>query len=188
MYLFLALIFVPLIEIALFVTIGEKIGLAWTLAIVLATALLGSITLRRQGLKTFSKLRALKTDMEAPIVVIEGMMVAAAGLLLLTPGFLTDAIGFSLLIPPLRTYLARRLAQRAFVHVSAGFGGPQAPRDPDPGPWPQEPPQGPRPSSARGRGASPWSDEPSVDRAHADEAVILEDDASPRPKNGAPPR
>lgn len=120
MFVFLALLFVPLMEIALFVSIGGEIGLTATLLVVLVTALIGSITIRRQGLNTLQKLRTLKADQEAPIVMIEGVMVGAAGLLLLTPGFLTDAIGFLLLIPPVRRYLAKRAMAQTFVYFAGG--------------------------------------------------------------------
>lgn len=118
MFVFLALIFVPLAEIALFVVLGGEIGLTATLVIVLATAILGSITLRTQGFNTLEKLRALKADEEAPVILIEGLMILTAGLLLLTPGFLTDTIGFLLLVPPIRRFLAQRAAARAIIHFA----------------------------------------------------------------------
>lgn len=171
MYLFLALILVPLTEIALFVTVGQRIGLAWTLAIVLATALIGSVTLRRQGLQTFAKLRSLKSDMEVPVVMIEGVMVAAAGILLLTPGFLTDAIGFLLLIPPVRSHLAKRMLRGAVVQMrGAAFGMRPEPQEP-----PRAAPNPPPPRPGAPRKDSPWADASGVDRDHADEAIILDD-------------
>lgn len=177
MYLFLALIVVPLIEIALFITVGERIGLAWTLAIVIATALLGAVTLRRQGVQTLQKLRALRSDMEAPAIMIEGLLIALAGVLLLTPGFLTDTIGFLLLTPPIRAALAKRAVRSAILHVrSGGFGA--APTEEPPREAPRyeaetPPPRGPRNPD------SPWSAD--VDRSEADEAVILEDEPGRRP-------
>ena len=120
MLVLLALVFVPLAEIALFVVLGGEIGLTATLVIVLVTAIIGSVTLRTQGLNTLEKLRALKADEEAPIVLIEGLMILVSGLLLLTPGFLTDTIGFLLLVPPIRNFLAQRAAARAIIHIAGG--------------------------------------------------------------------
>lgn len=127
MWLFLLLIAVPLTEIALFIVIGDRIGLTATLAIVLITALLGAVTLRTQGLQTLNKMGALRADQEAPVVLIEGLLIAAAGLLLLTPGFLTDSIGFLFLIPPIRGALARRAVAKAVVYAARGVS-PGAPR------------------------------------------------------------
>ena len=170
MWVFLALVFVPLAEIALFVILGgeDALGLTNTLIIVLATAIIGSITLRTQGLNTLEKLRALKADEEAPIVLIEGLMIAAAGLLLLTPGFLTDTIGFLLLAPPVRRYLAKRAAAKAIVHF-AGRPGP-APGAQRPPPRPERQPHYAQPKDHRAK--------PSGDiRRDAEDARILDDDA-----------
>lgn len=174
MLVFLALLFVPLAEIALFVTVGGEIGLTWTLMIVLATAIIGSITLRTQGLNTMQKLRALKVDEEAPIVLIEGLMIAAAGLMLLTPGFLTDTIGFLLLVPPLRRFLAQRAAARAIIHFAGGVGGrtahtSQQPPRRDPGPEYRAPKAG---GDAR----------PSGPRRDVEDAHVIDDDP-PQPRS-----
>lgn len=133
MWLFLLLIAVPLTEIALFIVIGDEIGLAATLTIVVLTALIGAVTLRRQGMQTFSKLQTLRADEEAPVVLIEGLLIAASGLLLLTPGFLTDTIGFLFLIPPVRTALARRAVSSAIVYAARG-APPRGGAEPRPGP------------------------------------------------------
>lgn len=170
MWVFLALVFVPLAEIALFVILGgeDALGLTNTLIIVLATAIAGSITLRTQGLNTLEKLRALKADEEAPIVLIEGLMIAAAGLLLLTPGFLTDTIGFLLLVPPIRRFLAKRAAAKAIVHVAGGAR-------PGPTPGRTAPPRSEgQPQTAR---SSPTHSKPKGDiRRDAEDAHIIDDD------------
>lgn len=124
----LALIAVPLIEIALFVVVGGRIGLLATIAIVVVTALSGAALLRLQGLGVIAQARSAAEEGQMPIQpVIDGLFLFAAGLLLLTPGFLTDAIGFLLFVPPLRRALAawiwrRLLDSGGFVVFSAGSG------------------------------------------------------------------
>ncbi|HSM18867.1 MAG TPA: FxsA family protein, partial [Hyphomicrobiales bacterium] len=121
----LLLIAVPLIEIALFVVIGGRIGLLATIAVVVVTALAGAALLRIQGLEVIAQARRSAEEGHMPIQpVVDGLFLFAAGLLLLTPGFLTDAIGFLLFVPPLRRRLAawiwrRLLASDSFVVFTA---------------------------------------------------------------------
>lgn len=120
--LFLLFLGIPLIEIGLFIQVGGLIGLVPTLLIVIGTALLGSMLLRAQGLATYRK---AQTDMAGGMVpvdqVVHGLFLLVAGVLLLTPGFLTDALGFLLFVPPIRLALGRRFlkyfAARGEVHV-----------------------------------------------------------------------
>ena len=120
MPLFLLFLAVPLIEIALFIVIGGKIGVFATLAMVLLTAIAGSALLRWQGVQTLNRIRA---DMEARRLparpIADGAMIAVAGLLLLTPGFFTDFCGFMLFVPGVRSAIWRQIASRITV-VSAG--------------------------------------------------------------------
>lgn len=109
----LALIAVPLIEIALFVVIGGRIGLLATIAVVVVTAMAGTALLRLQGLEVIAQARRAAEEGRMPIQsVIDGLFLFAAGLLLLTPGFLTDAVGFVLFIPSLRRGLAAWMWRR----------------------------------------------------------------------------
>ncbi len=103
MWLFLAFVGVPLIEIALFIQVGGAIGLWPTLAIVILTAFLGTWLVRTQGLMAMNDLRRSFSDLNDPTEPLaHGAMILVAGALLLTPGFFTDAVGFSLLMPPVR--------------------------------------------------------------------------------------
>ena len=114
MPLVLPLIFlaVPLIEIALFVLIGGQIGVLATIGLVIVTALLGTFLLRRQGFAVLAQAQQAIDEGRMPIgAVADGVFLLAAGLLLLTPGFFTDAIGFLLFIPRLRAFLARQILQ-----------------------------------------------------------------------------
>ncbi|MGB0496723.1 MAG: FxsA family protein [Rubricella sp.] len=128
MWLVLALIAVPLLEIALFIQVGGLIGLLPTLATVVLTALLGAYLLRRQGSGELAKLRrSLDTGEDPTGPIAHGALILVAGVVLLTPGFFTDAVGFALLVPGIRqviiAYLAKRILTRADIHVS-GFDQP----------------------------------------------------------------
>jgi UPF0716 protein FxsA len=120
MWLFILFVAVPIIEIALFIQVGGWIGLWATLAIVVLTAALGTVLVRAQGLQT---LRTLQSNVErggdpmGPIA--HGALILLAGVLLLTPGFFTDAVAVALLIPPVRAAVIRWGAARITV-VAAG--------------------------------------------------------------------
>ncbi len=129
MRLFLILLVVPIIEIALFIEIGGLIGTWPTIAIVVLTALLGTVMLRRQGMAALRGVQSRLADGENPgRLLADGAMILVAGALLLTPGFFTDAIGFALLVPAVRSWLWARLAPRlTVVHVSAQAAGARRP-------------------------------------------------------------
>jgi len=108
---------VPLIELSLLVTIGQKIGLGATLTIVILTGILGAYLAREQGFKVISKIQSELSNGRIPAdSVIDGVLVLAGGLLLITPGFITDAVGFSVLIPISRAlikeYVKRKFRQK----------------------------------------------------------------------------
>ncbi len=132
MYLFLAFLLVPLIEIALFIQIGGAIGLWPTLAIVILTAVLGTWLVRTQGLMAMGQLRRSFSELEDPSEPLaHGAMILIAGALLLTPGFFTDAVGFLLLTPPVRMAVYRYVRARVKVqHFEMGPGpNPRSARD-----------------------------------------------------------
>lgn len=113
MWLLVAFIAVPLIEIGLFIQVGGMIGLWPTLAIVLLTALLGSWLVKGQGLRELQKLRSSFQSLNDPTEPLaHGAMILFAGALLLTPGFMTDATGFALLIPAVRNWVMREVRKR----------------------------------------------------------------------------
>lgn len=103
MWLLLAFIAVPMIEIALFIQVGGFIGIWWTLLIVLLTAITGSYLVRNQGLRELGNLQRSFSELENPTEPLaNGAMILFAGALLLTPGFFTDVVGLSLLVPGVR--------------------------------------------------------------------------------------
>jgi UPF0716 protein FxsA len=131
MWIFLALVIVPIVEIALFIEVGGLIGLWPTLGIVVATALAGAALLRAQGFAAMSELQRRIDRGEDPTATIaHGALILVAGVVLLTPGFFTDAVGFLLLVPAVRAVVIRHAARR-IIHVHmARRGGPERPREP----------------------------------------------------------
>ncbi len=129
MWLFLVLVGVPIIEIGLFIQLGGFLGLWPTLGIVVLTALLGSLLLRMQGLSTLEELKRTAETGQSPAgPMANGALILVAGLLLLTPGFFTDSIGFLLMVPPVRTLLIKWIATRAQMKMyAAAANSPQAP-------------------------------------------------------------
>lgn len=101
---------IPLIEIYLFIEVGGWIGVWPTIALVIVTAFIGTSLLRQQGLATLARAQAEIREDRLPLrEIFNGFCLLVGGVLLLTPGFLTDALGFALLIPPLRTVIGRGL-------------------------------------------------------------------------------
>ena len=120
MWLFIAFLAVPLIEITLFIQIGGAIGLGWTLVIVILTAVLGTYFVRAQGLATLSRVQSSFSDLQDPSEPLaHGAMILFAGALLLTPGFFTDAVGFSLMVPAVRSSMFAAMRKRVNVQSFA---------------------------------------------------------------------
>ncbi|MEF2071310.1 FxsA family protein [Consotaella aegiceratis] len=116
------LLVVPILEIAVFIMVGNLIGLWPTLGLVLLTAVLGTMLLRRQGLGTLARIQAETRAGRLPgREMVHGVMIMAAGILLLTPGLVTDAIGFLLFVPQFRDLAWRWLKDRVVV-VAASPG------------------------------------------------------------------
>jgi len=122
--LLLVFIGVPLIEIAVFIQVGGWLGLAPTLLIVIATAVIGTALLRRQGLATLARARENMDQGTLPVVeLFDGLCLLLAGALLLTPGFFTDALGAVLLVPAFRTIVRISVAARIFANASVVVNG-----------------------------------------------------------------
>ena len=145
MALFILILFiaVPVIEIGLFVQVGGMIGLWPTLAVVILTAVLGTALLRHQGLDTLRRVQDSLAQDRLPVAeMFDGLCLLMAGALLLTPGFMTDAFGFLLFVPPFRAAAAQAIGRyvlshgRVHVHTATmGPGqGPEPHRRPGGGP------------------------------------------------------
>jgi UPF0716 protein FxsA len=106
----------PVVEMYLLIEVGGYIGSLPTIGLVMITAVIGIALLKRQGLATLTRgvSRLQKGELPAREMV-EGLLLAVAGALLLTPGFVTDAIGFVLLTPVLRAMVAERVLARVQV-------------------------------------------------------------------------
>lgn len=104
---------VPLIELALLIKLGNVIGLWPTIFIVIATGVLGAALARSQGTQVISAIRAEVTEGRLPTEsLINGLLILVGGVVLLTPGLLTDLLGFSLLIPFTRNWFKKELRNK----------------------------------------------------------------------------
>ena len=126
MRLLIAFIAVPVIEIGLFIQVGDIIGLWPTLLIVLLTAIAGTTLVRSQGTQVLSALQGSFQAMRDPTEPLaHGAMILFAGALLLTPGFFTDAFGFLLLFPPFRHLITSMIRSR-LKSANVNFSSKQA--------------------------------------------------------------
>jgi len=133
----LLFIVIPIAEIMLLLRVSDFIGAWTTVGLVLFTAFLGVNLLKRQGLSTLSRFQQRLQSGQIPAQeMVEGMLIAFSGALLLTPGFITDAIGFTCLLPPVRALIAKRILSsgKGFVGMGSftsqtGFRQPNSPFD-----------------------------------------------------------
>ena len=118
----LLFLLVPLVEIYFLIVVGGWIGALPTVALVVLTAVIGAALARHQGLATLRRLQANMERGEAPALeLVEGALLLIGALLLLTPGFFTDAVGFACLLPPTRHALALWALQHMTV-MTPGAG------------------------------------------------------------------
>ena len=105
--IFLIFIFIPIIEIAIFISIGSEIGVLNTIAIILFTALVGIFLIRRRGISLLFNAQKNMSQGIMPTEEIKGgIFLLISGLLLITPGFFTDCIGFSMFLKPVQNFFA----------------------------------------------------------------------------------
>jgi UPF0716 protein FxsA len=135
--LFLLFTVVPLVDLYLLITIGGLIGGGPTLALVIGTGLVGATLARREGLRVWRDWQQSVARGEMPREgVTSSLLVLVGGVLLVTPGLITDAVGLTLLVPPARRmiagWLARWAQKRLDVHtIGPGIIGPGAVIDVD---------------------------------------------------------
>ena len=107
--IFLLFIFIPIIEITIFISIGSNIGILNTIAIILITALVGIFLVRRQGMSLLFNAQKNMSQGIMPAEEIKGgIFLLISGLLLITPGFFTDCIGFAMFLKPVQNFVARK--------------------------------------------------------------------------------
>jgi UPF0716 protein FxsA len=133
--IFLLMIGVPIVEIVVFIKVGGWLGVGPTVAIVILAAIFGATLLRRQGFAVLMRVRESLAAGRLPLdEMFDGLCLLVAGVLLLTPGLVTDAIGFLLFVPPVRAVVRRIISAYLLasgrIHTPAG--GP--PRPPPGGP------------------------------------------------------
>lgn len=135
MLLFLLFFVAPIAELYVIIRVGAEIGFLNTVGLIVAVAFLGSWLVRREGLRTWARFNESLIAGRIPTrEIIDGVLILAAGALLLTPGFLSDVVGVLLLFPPTRAIFRRVLMRKmkpgsAFVR----FGGFASHRPPDHG-------------------------------------------------------
>jgi len=107
--IFLIFIIVPIIEIIIFISIGSNIGILNTIAIILITALVGIFLVRRKGISLlFNAQRNLSEGIMPTEEIKGGIFLLISGLLLITPGFFTDCIGFAMFLKPVQNFVASK--------------------------------------------------------------------------------
>ncbi|MBA4503098.1 FxsA family protein [Marinobacterium marinum] len=125
-FLFLLFIIVPIIEITVLIQVGQAIGAWYTVGLVLLSAFIGVNMLRHQGLSTLARAQQRMGQGEVPgQEMVEGIVLAVGGALLVTPGFVTDVVGFSCLVPAVRRGVVKALLGR-FTLVAASHSSTHA--------------------------------------------------------------
>ena len=110
MRFFILFITIPILEIVLFIKITEQIGLFWTIVVIISTAIIGSFAVKNQGLNVLFSLR--KPEPDTAFLISNGVLILVAGLLLITPGLITDAVGFILLVPRFRGLIIKQIRKK----------------------------------------------------------------------------
>lgn len=129
MWLLLLFVVLPAVELYLLVRLGALLGVMPTIGLILATGMVGWMLVRSQGISTMRRIREETAQGRLPALeMVSGLCLLGAGLLLITPGFVTDVLGFMMLVPPMRRVVARRLMGR-FRMTVATAGGMHGPRE-----------------------------------------------------------
>lgn len=138
--LVVAFVVVPLLEIFVLIQVGQVIGPWWTILLLVADSILGSWLIKREGGRAWAALRtALATGRMPARELADGALILVGGTLMLSPGFVTDALGIVLILPVTRP-AARRVLSRLIARRLARAPGPrpggrgEEPRRPGPGP------------------------------------------------------
>lgn len=130
--LFIAFLVVPLVELWAIIQVGSVIGAGWTVALLLVDSAVGAVIVRREGRRAWAAFRQALGEGRWPgDEVAQGGLVLVGGALLLTPGFVTDFLGLSFVLPPTRALWSRVVRRRMTVmtlggETVAGSGGPRS--------------------------------------------------------------
>jgi UPF0716 protein FxsA len=127
-------ILVPIAELAIIIQVGQLLGLWWTLALLVADSVLGSLLMRSQGRAAWRRFTtALQAGRPPAREVADGVLIIFGGALLLTPGFISDVAGLLFLLPPTRAVIRRLFLRRALARITVSLAGSPAPRRPPDG-------------------------------------------------------
>jgi UPF0716 protein FxsA len=114
-------ILVPLAELYVILQVGEAIGAVWTILLLAADSVLGSLLLRAQGRSVWRRFNTALAEGKMPHrEVIDGVLVVFGGAFLITPGFITDVVGLLLLVPPTRAVIRRLMVSRLGRRIAGG--------------------------------------------------------------------
>jgi UPF0716 protein FxsA len=117
---------IAIAEMATFFWVESRIGLGWALLLALTTALLGSILVKRAGVSVFGRFTGKLNNAQMPgRELVDGAAILVAGAFLISPGFITDSLGFLLLFPPVRDLIYRIVSKRLSGRVSVFTSGGQ---------------------------------------------------------------
>lgn len=127
MPLFFFFIIIPLVELMILLEVGSIIGSGWTFLIIIATAIVGTKLVKQQGTTTWSKIQSELNQGSVPAkAMFDGVCILISGVLLITPGFMTDILGMLLLTPPFRAAVYKQFGSRIQVrgtsNMHGGFG------------------------------------------------------------------
>jgi UPF0716 protein FxsA len=123
-------ILVPIAELAVIIQVGQAIGVWWTIAILIADSVLGSLLMRSQGRTAWRRFNETLGAARVPArEVADGVLVIFGGALLLTPGFLSDIVGLLFLLPPTRALIRRVFLRQAMKRITVTMVGTRAPRN-----------------------------------------------------------
>jgi UPF0716 protein FxsA len=128
-WLLVAFLLMPVIEIAVIIQVGQQIGTAWTVALLLGMGVLGAWVVRREGRRAWLDLqRAIENGQSPGRELVDSALILVGGTLMLTPGFVTDIFGLLLVLPFTRPFVRRIaqawLAKRATTYIIGTTGRP----------------------------------------------------------------
>ncbi len=193
--LLLLFLLLPAIELGLLIQVHNLIDFWPTMALIIVTGIVGTILARREGTSTWKKVNARLQQGGLPgNELVEGVIILVAGALLVTPGVLTDVVGFLGLIPPTRRMIRRYVIKRfkkkmsegqAQVHYGGFYGGPMGADgmsmgDTPHGPTPDGPAPSDGPSEAPGEGSAHWQGSGRQVPGHIDEVDDSGSGSDPR--------
>ncbi|MBW8824930.1 MAG: FxsA family protein [Acidobacteria bacterium] len=130
--LFLVFVVLPIVELAVIIKVGAAIGVLNTIGLLLLMGALGSWLVKHEGLSVLRRVQLAMSEGRVPAAeLLDGLLILVGGALMIAPGFLTDILGLSLMLPPVRAVVRRMLRGRIETRVaSPGSSGPRRPDDP----------------------------------------------------------